>query len=65
MTDENAVKLANLLGAYAASSIKEGATVAEVGGWSVASVVSDIVQTTPQYLEGGLSSWARELAEQA
>lgn len=63
MTDEQAVKLANLLAEYTVASMKEGATLTEVSEWTVASVIGDIVQTTPQYLEGQLDSVALEMAD--
>lgn len=61
MTDERALLLANLLAEYARASVVEGATLAEVGSWTVTQIVDDIVQTTPDYLAGSLDATCREL----
>lgn len=50
MTDERAAKLAELLGEYIRASIKEGATLSEVGDWTVLQIADDLAQTHPDYL---------------
>jgi hypothetical protein len=63
MTDERAVLLANLLAEYARASVAEGATLQEVGSWTILDTINDIVSTTPQYLEHNLDTLAIEYAE--
>lgn len=65
MTDEKAVQLANLLAEYVRASIAEGATLEECADWTIAAVVSDIVQTTPDYLEHELSATTTSLSSLA
>jgi len=50
MTDERAAKLAELLAEYARASMEEGATLEEVGAWTIRELASDIEQTHPDYL---------------
>ena len=61
MTDERAAQLAELLAEYIRASIKEGATIAEVGEWTVRELASDMEQTHPDYLPE-LPGEIRELA---
>lgn len=50
MTDERAAKLAVLLDEYVRASMKEGATLTQVGGWTLRELAADIEQTHPAYL---------------
>jgi hypothetical protein len=62
MTDERAVQLANLLAEYAAESVKEGATFAEVRDWTIGQTVGDIVDTTPDYLLDQLNPLTQDIS---
>lgn len=50
MTDERAAELAQLLAEYIRASRKEGASLEEVGGWTIRELASDLHQTHPEYL---------------
>jgi hypothetical protein len=63
MSERDAVKLANLIAAYIADSVAEGATEDEALDYNLRDTLADIVSTTPAYHLLDLSDHAKRLTD--